>query len=253
MIRSIKTVFFLAVLFIIAYFAKNMLIKAAVINAMRAATGLQMDIRVLDVNFRESKVDIRDLKVYNPVNFEDGVMFEVPHVYARFDLADLVRKKLTIYEGRLYLKELHLERSAKGELNLVYLKVNRNAPPPPPGTPRRWPWKIARLSLRVDKVTYRDHVQGSGAPLQEFNVNVDEELSNITEPRELVRLVIVRALANTPLEALMTLSPQAVKSTLKGGVKSAEGITTGAVKTTGKIIKRSAEELKNLILGEPAK
>ncbi|MFH1790840.1 MAG: hypothetical protein ABH885_02515, partial [Candidatus Omnitrophota bacterium] len=54
---------------------------------------------------------------------------------------------------------------------------------------------IDRLRLKIGKVSYKDYSARQGTPrVMEYNINLDEEYTNITNPYTLVSLIVVKAL-----------------------------------------------------------
>src|SRR4030066_70173 len=64
----------IVVIFVLLLVFKNILIRIAVEQGTKKATGLELTIRDMDVGLLESKVDITDMRLLNPAGFQDKVM-----------------------------------------------------------------------------------------------------------------------------------------------------------------------------------
>ncbi len=101
---------------------RNIIIKTAVTNACHKATGLRLYVGGLDLALFSPKVQVKDLKLYNPEGYTEKIMFDIPELYADCDLADTFSGKPHLREMRLHLAKLVVERSKDGRLNLQSLK-----------------------------------------------------------------------------------------------------------------------------------
>ena len=227
---------------IIVISAKNAIAKAAIENGVRIATGLSLEMRKFDFSLTKSYVRIEDLKLHNPRGYADAVMADLPEVYVNYELAPLLGNRLHFEELRLYLKEFVVVKDEKGRLNLDALKPVKAAgggtgtrtQPGPAGEarPEKKPSapakktkapqvKIDNLSLRIEKVIFKDYTQSTPS-VREFNVRINERYENIENLNYVVSLIVLKIMMTTPLAALTHFDMGA----LPGGVADALSTST---------------------------
>jgi len=247
---------------------KDMIIKAAVEKGAEVVTGLKLNIASLKVGVLRTIVDIRSLKLFNPVGFKDALMIDMPQIYVDYDFPALLKGKVHLLKARLDLKEFIVVKNEKGELNLDSLKVvqaQKEGKKPEDKSSGKLPEiRIDSLELKIGKVVYKDYSGGGEPSVREFNVNLDEKYSNITDPYALASLIIVKALTNTTIANLTNFNLQGLQGTVGDVLKTAQNIATQvvgeaanvakeAVQTTGEFVqvttdtaKKAADSIKGI-------
>jgi hypothetical protein len=76
------------------------------------------------------------------------------------------------------------------------------------------------IELKIGKVVYKDYSRGTEPFVQEFNVNLNERYSNITDPYKLVSLIVVKALWNTTIASLANFNLDGLKGTISDTLSS---------------------------------
>nr|MBC8553647.1 hypothetical protein [Candidatus Brocadiales bacterium] len=79
--------------------------------------------------------------------------------------------------------------------------------------------QIDLLELKIDKVIYKDYSKGTPPKEKVFNVKIDEQYENITDPQSFVRLIIFKALKNTTIASLTNFDLEKLQSGISGTVK----------------------------------
>ena len=105
--------------------------------------------------------------------------------------------------------------------------------------PKKTNFKIDILELKIGKVVYKDYSRGGEPEIKEYTVNIDEKYEDITDVRELVRLIVMKALMSTNLEKIANIPLDTLKSTISGVGKTGEiveGLGNEAVKTIKNIL-----------------
>ncbi len=259
------SIFLLVVLIVLAaaatalYLSKDTLARMALTTGVRAMTGLELQIESIKVGVRNTRVGITGLKLYNPPQFTDRLMADVPEIFVDYDLASLLSKKIHLEEVRLDLQEFTVVKNEKGELNLDSLKtiqMKKGAAPPVEAKSKAKPpeMKIDLLKLKIGKVVYRDYSQGAPPRVREFKVNIDEQFENITDPNALVGIVTGRALMNTAISGVLNLDPGSLVGGSAATLKKATGkvletgLDTGGLvtDTAAGAVKKTTETLKKL-------
>ena len=103
--------------------AKNVIAKTAIIGGVRAMTGLDVQIRGMQVGLLKRAVGIQSLVLNNPAGFPDPIMMDLPEMYVAYDLGAFLAHKVHLQEVRLHVKEFHVIKDRQGRLNLDALNV----------------------------------------------------------------------------------------------------------------------------------
>ncbi len=231
---------------LIVFMARNMVVKTALERGVQAVTGLRLTVEKVEVGVADTSIGIGHLKLYNPVQFEDRVMIDMPEIYVDYDLPAVIGGKIHLNHLRLHLRELAVVRNAAGELNLNSLNVVREEKGEEPVDPKakaRVPdMRVDVLTLKVGKVTYKDY-SAPGAPvIREFNINIDESFYGINDPDQIVSLIVVRALSQTAIARLTGFDVSMLEGTISDTLGTARRLLDGTVeivpditRTTGQV------------------
>jgi uncharacterized protein involved in outer membrane biogenesis len=223
-------------------FSKNIIAKISIEKGVGMVTGLRLDMRSLNVGIIRTLIGIKDLKLFNPEEFEDRIMVDMPEIYVDYDLGAIFKGKVHLEEVRLNLKKFVVVKNEKGELNLDSLKVvqaEKEEKIPSEEKKAKAPaLRIDVLDLKIDKVIYKDYSKGTPPSVKEFNVNINERYENITNPYALASLIMVKALMNTTIASLADFDLGPLQSEISGTLKEATQITK---ETAGKAIEAGEE------------
>ena len=244
---GVIAVIFIAVILILAV-AKDIIIKTSVEKGVKLVTGLQLNLEGLKVGVFKTLIDIKGLTLFNPPGYKDEIMFEIPEIYVDYDLPAILKGKIHLEEVRLNVKELIVVKNERGDLNLNSLKpVQGQKEGKKPKEEKRIEEKekgkapemqIDVLALKVGKVVYRDYSKGEPPSVKEFNINLDEKYTNITNPQALVNLIVVQTLTSTALATIADIDLKGLQETLPGELKAIEKTATETVKKTAKELKK---------------
>ncbi len=249
MLKKIGIVLLIIILFIALAvgFGKNFIVKTAVTATVKAMTGLKLTIGDLNIGVVKTLVGINDLKLYNPSGFTDNIMIDLPQALVDYDLKAFFNKKIHLEKVLLNLKEFIVVKNKDGALNLDSLNAVQAAKEDESSAQKKTTQvkgkmpeiQIDLLELKVGKVIYKDYSQGGSPRIREYNLNLDEKFENITNLQDFARLIIVRALARTPIASLADFDLGALSKGLDSTLKDTQIIIKdGAVKKTADILKK---------------
>lgn len=201
----------------LGYTFKDRLAKSAVEKAVCAATGLKLDMQGFKVGLWKTDIEIKGLRLFNPPQFKEHLMFDVPYVFVDYDFAALIKKGIHIQNMKIDLRELDVIRDKNGALNISALKpvsnqkqdsaAKKSSQEPPPV-------RIDYLDLKIGRVIYRDYSKDPANPsIQEFNLNFQGTYTNIKDLRSLVNIIIGRALVDTAINQLIDFDVSGLKRT----------------------------------------
>jgi hypothetical protein len=240
---------------------KNLIAKAAVERGAQMVTGLQLRIAKMNVGILKTLVNIDNLVLYNPRDFKDRIMIDMPNIYVDYNLGAILKGKIHLYDMRLDLKEFIVVKNKDGKLNLDSLKVvqaQKEGKKPEDKEKVKAPeMQIDSLHLKIGKVIYKDYSTGSENPyIREFNVNINEKYSNINDPYSLVSIIVVKALMDTAIASLTNFDLGGLSNTVTGTLSRATklatdtaGKATKIVGETGKAVTETAGRIINFPFG----
>ena len=230
--------------------AKNTIARLSVEKGVEVVTGLTLKMRSLSIGVITTNVGIEDMRLFNPPGFEDRVMLDMPEIYVDYDLPAIFRGVVHLPKARIDLKEFVVVKDKNGRLNLDSLKVvqQEKAPTAPPAEPKEKgkapAIRIDSLQLKIGKVIYKDYSKGGMPSIQEFDINIDEEYTDIDDPNQLVSLIVVKALMNTTVGRLANFDVKGLESNLGDTLKNAQKVTAEAAAKAQETVKATAETAK---------
>lgn len=228
---------------------KNEIAKVAVINGVKAVTGLGVSIDHLDLGLLTTRVSVKGVKVLNPKGFDEPVMVSIPELYVDYDVGAVLKGKTHLELVRLQLDELTVVKNAEGRVNLhslTVVKEQQKTPSQKPAT-KPSPLLIDLLELQIGRVVYKDYSKGVPPTVRAFNVNINERYEHVRSPQALGSMILVRALAKTTIAQAANLDLGGLRETASRGI---HGLATGLLDST--IGGKGAATLKSLLLGEDA-
>lgn len=237
----------IVIVVLILVIAKDMIIKTSIERGVEAATGLKLVINSLKVDILKQIADIKGLNLQNPAGFKDRTMVDMPAIYVDYDMQALLKNKVHVQDMKLDLREFYVIKNEKGVLNLDSLKVvqaQKTGEKPAEAKGKAPQIQIDNLQLKIGKVIYKDYSKGGVPDVQEFDINLNEKYTNITDPNSLVSLIVVRALFNTTISKLIDVNLEGLKGTISDTLSSAQDLlSTETLKGTAETLKKATEGL----------
>ena len=244
-----KLIVILLILTVGLVLAKNIIAKTAVTSGVKAMTGLDLKIGSMSIGFLKTSLGINDLKLYNPSDFKDRVMVDVPEAYVDYDLGAFLKNQVHLNEVRLNLKELVVVKNEAGELNLDSLKTaqsqrkSESRPKEAETAGGKAPQiKIDVLELKIGKVVYKDYSKPDQTMVKEYNVNLDERFENITDPNALVSLIMTKALMNTALRGFADFDTQQMQQDAQAAAQKAQEAAAEQVAKARQAVQEAADK-----------
>jgi hypothetical protein len=211
------------------FLAKDLIVKSVVSQGIKAITGLTLQVKSMHVGILKTEIAIKELKIFNPVEYTDRLMADVPEIYVNYDLGGFLKGKVHLKELKLNLREFVVVKDGKGEINFSSLQALQ-----PKGGGKPPEIKIDKLKLDIGKVIYKDYTRTTQAKAKEFNVNIHDQYENINDPYSLVGLIITRALMSTTISKLAKFDLAPIKDMVNKTVN-----TSGQLKDSfDKILKK---------------
>ncbi|HOW59217.1 MAG TPA: hypothetical protein PLO78_05765 [Candidatus Omnitrophota bacterium] len=222
--------FFVIVLALLAVLllARNIVIKAVLETGAKILTGMSLSIQKFDLDILNTSVDMEGLVLKNPAGFHDTILVEIPKILIAYQRAAILTGKLHFKQVEFDLKQFNVVRNEKGALNLDSLKAlqqkggeaQQPAQPAPEQKGKGLAFQVDLLHLKVGKAAFINYTGGT-ASTTDFNVGLDETFQNITDPNQLVKLIVYKVMTKTPLAMLSGFNVNALTGSISGVLGSA--------------------------------
>jgi len=235
--------------------AKNAILMFVIVKEVKIITGIQLGMKSLKVGIIDATIEIKDFKIYNPPEYPDKVMIDMPEIYADFDLQDMLKGEMHLRQLKLDVAEFMVVRSSAGELNLNTLKVAREAKgkktkdeePKNKEEPKKV--QIDLFRLKIDKVVFKDYSKDVKPDIKVFNIHIDQEFENITDPDSLARLIVVRALRNTQIANLTGFDLGVLRRQVSGILQPAQDVVNRAGTGARNVLAGAANTVDRTVVG----
>ncbi|HTZ10813.1 MAG TPA: hypothetical protein VMD04_00340 [Candidatus Margulisiibacteriota bacterium] len=209
--------------------ARNIIVKEAIKKGIEEAAGIKVEIKNMDIGIFKPAVEMRSLRIYNPANFTDRLMADIPQIYVDYDLAGFFKNKVHLKELKIDIKELSAVLDKNGKLNFNSLALI--APKPGGGKPPEI--KIDELTLKIGKIAYKGYLPALGGTGGEVNLNMEETFHDVTDPSKLTRDILNRILSRIGISDFAKLdipgqATQIKEKVMEGLSSGVEGVTSTA-------------------------
>ena len=237
------------VIFVLLSGMKNMIVKIGVEKGVDVVTGLRLKIGSLNIGLLKTLVGIKEIRLYNPEGFDDKIMVDMPEVYVDYDLPAIMKGNVHLYDMKLNLKECFVIKNKDGRLNLDSLKTIQDMGGKKAVTKKtkeaKGDFQIDQLELKIGRVVFKDYSQGVTPHVLQFNVNIDEKYTNITDPNALVGLIVMKVMMNTTIGKLIKLDLTGLQDTVGNTLSSAQHIVGNTTSSATKVVSDAGKTLTN--------
>ena len=184
----------LAVLMVILFLTRNVIARIAVEKGAKRMTGFPLEIGSVDLGLFSSKVDVRDLKLMNPSEFQDKLFVDMPQLYVDYQFGSMLSGAPHINDMLINIKQLVVVKNNKGESNAMKLKGVVSSG----GSSSSKKYRVDKLRIHVGTVTLHDYSR-AGLGERQYPLNIDATYSNITDSTDISRLVLLTVMSQVRL------------------------------------------------------
>lgn len=233
-----NTVLLLLAVAVVLTALRNPLARVLLPAAIARGWGVSTRVQNIAIGLTHADVRVSGLQIMNPPGFSTAVMLDVPEVHAVYDLPALLHKRLRLPELHLTVAAILVERNSRGELNIGALKTGGSADrhTAPVSTPSI---AITRVKLHIGTIVYRDLTTTPPRTLN-IPVNLDEEIPNVQDQQRLAEYIIMRALMNTSLQALLNFDVRSL------GINVQELLKTTGARELDNAVNKATDVLKSI-------
>lgn len=211
--------------------ARNILARTIIIKGVKAVTGMAVDIKSINIGLIRSGISVSGLRIYNPSGFSDRLLADIPEVYVDFDLLGLFRNQVHLRQLKIDINECDIILNESGKLNVNSLALFL----PKPGGGKPPEVKIDELRLKIGKVIYKDYFPAVGARSKEFNIDIDENFHDVTNPSRVAGDILKRILERIGIAGLANFDIKTQATQIKEQTQQA----------VGDLLQKTKEDLKS--------
>jgi len=253
-----KILIFLIILLVVVVLGRNVLVKYGAPIGAKIGAGVGMSIGNVDIALTKPRIELDNINIKNPKGFPKGNMAEVSQIYLDCRLREFLKNKIYINEVHFYLNKIEIIKNKNGEFNfkkLTQAKEKSEGKPKPEEKPKpkgkKKELQIDILKLKIGKVVYKDYSAGTEPKVTEFNIKLDREYKNITNPAMIGSLIFSEIMMNTTLNALTGIDMSAINDALDLNVDDLKNIQNNLIgnenaKKVNDAVKGATDSLKKL-------
>ena len=171
-------------LLVILFLSRSFVARKAVEVGVTKVTGFPLEIGSVKVGLSLNKVDVRDLKLMNPPEFQEKMFVDMPQLYVDYRLASMLKRAPHINDMFINIKQLVIVKDNKGESNAKKLKGIVSS------GDSSTKYSIDKLRIHVGTVTIKDLSRAKPSE-HNINLNIDATYNNITDATDITRLVLL--------------------------------------------------------------
>ena len=106
------------VLGVIAVLSMDSVVRVVMERNIRKQTGMDAEIGRVSIGLTEPRMEIRDLKLFNPPNFGGTLFLDIPEIHVEYDRVALAESRLHLTLVRFNLGELDIVKNEAGRTNI---------------------------------------------------------------------------------------------------------------------------------------
>jgi len=244
----------LVVLVVVVILGRNVIARVSVEYGAKKMTGFPLEIGSVNVGLLNGKLDVRNLKLMNPPDFEEKMFVDLPEFRMDYRLGSMLAGAPHINDMLVNLKQIVVVKNAKGESNVQRLK---GVASPSSGTgsktaktesTKKTSYRVDQLRVHIGTVTIKDYSKGK---LSERNIplNVDATYKDITDSTDITRLVLMTMMSQVHLPDI-GINMNELKQNLSGVTDSAGKALQGASQELEKSTKGFFNSLEKSLPGQ---
>ena len=214
----------LILLLVVLFLSRNVIARVSVEIGAKKITGFPLKIGSVDVGLFSSKVDVRNLTLMNPPEFQEKMFVDMPQLYIDYRLGSMLSGAPHINDMLINIKQLVVVKTDKGDSNAMKLKgvvfSGKSSSK----------YTIDKLRIHIGTVTLKDY---SHPKPTEHNtpLDIDVTYANITDSTDITRLILLTVMSQVKLPDI-GIKPDDLKKGLSSVTNQAGQVLKGVTEQT---------------------
>jgi len=245
----------LLVLVVLVVLRRNFIARVSVEYGAKKLTGFPLEIGSVNVGLFNGKLDVSNLKLMNPPDFEEKMFVDLPEFRMDYRLGSMLAGAPHINDMLINLKQIVVVKNAKGQSNVQRLKgvassssSGAQTKPATSEPTKKTSYRVDQLHIHIGTVTTMDYSKGK---LSERNIplNVDATYKDITDSTDITRLVLMTVLSQVRIPDI-GVNVNELKQNLSGVTDSAGKALQGVSQDLEKSTKGFFNSLEKALPGQ---
>lgn len=188
----------------VLFLVKDRMVSGMLVSGVRKAAGLDLRIGTVDVGLLNTSLLVRDAQLLNPHGFPEPMMVRIPELYVDYDIRSLLTERVHLRELRIDLAEVTVITSGAGAVNIDDLRTPFSSQSPGSGSRTQDLPQILidAADIQVGSVVFKDYTH-SPPRIETFEVNVDEEMRDVSDLNHLASAVVLKVLSRIDMNRIM--------------------------------------------------
>ena len=214
----------LILLLVVLFLSRNVIARVSVEIGAKKITGFPLKIGSVDVGLFSSKVDVRNLTLMNPPEFQEKMFVDMPQLFIDYRLHSMLSGAPHINDMLINIKQLVVVKTDKGDSNAMKLKgvvfSGKSSSK----------YTIDKLRIHIGTVTLKDY---SHPKPTEHNtpLDIDVTYANITDSTDITRLILLTVMSQVKLPDI-GIKPDDLKKGLSSVTNQAGQVLKGVTEQT---------------------
>jgi hypothetical protein len=182
------------------YIFKDYFIKLTAVRLVENLSDTHVTIEYLAVDPDKSTIHIRDLRMYNPKGFPEGILIEMPEITLVGVRVDFKEGKIPIEFADIEITDMTVIRNSEGKLNIDELRFAREAKET--GVELTDVIPVQKFEFSMKRVLYTDHSKGGEEPLfRVYDVGIkDKTYGSMMSIADLFIIIFHEAIGETTIK-----------------------------------------------------
>lgn len=182
----------LVILLVVLFLSLNLIARLSVQYGATKMTGFPLEIGSVSLGLFSSKVDVHDLKLMNPSEFQEKMFVDMPQLYVDYRLGSMLSGAPHINDMLINIKQLVIVKNTKGESNAQKLKGVVSS------GKSSSKYYVDTLRVHIGTVTIKDYSRPKPTE-RNVTLNVDATYKNISDSTDITRLVLLTVMSQVRL------------------------------------------------------
>ena len=230
----------LVVLLVVLFLSRNFIARVSVEVGAKKVTGFPLKIGSVDVGLFSSKLDVRDLTLMNPPEFQERMFVDMPELFVDYRLGSMLSGAPHINDMLINIKQLVIVKNDKGDSNAMKLKGVVSGG----DSKSSAKYQIDQLRIQVGTVTIKDYSRAKPTE-RTLTLNLQRTYKNISDSTDITRLVLLTIAGSVPLPDI-GIKPD----DLKKGLGNVTNVAGEALKGATNVVGGLFNNLKKALPGQ---
>ena len=192
----VRILFVIVTLVVIGVLGRNFIARKSVEIGVKGVTGFPLEIGAVQVGLLSGQLDVRNLKLMNPPEFEDQRFVDLPLFHVQYELGSLLKGVPHVKEIVVNVQQVVIVKNAKGQSNANAIQdklaptgdtPEKSAQPAVPA--KKLAYQVDLVRVHIGTVVKKDYSKGQPTE-QTIPFNRDIVFENISESTSISALVM---------------------------------------------------------------